>query len=60
MTSTSAKSKALSKVRSLTTHCKKPPKVMVEPTATLGPSAPHLFFELESAKCPCIGNGETA
>ena len=50
MTSTSAKSKALSKVRSLTTRCKKPPNVMVDPTATFGPSAPHLFLELESAK----------
>ena len=40
------------------TCCKNPSMVMVDPTTTLGPSFPHHFFELLSAKCALIGNGE--
>ena len=59
VTSTCANSKVLSMLRSLTIRCNEPPKVIVEPTATFGPSGPHLFFELVSAKCAWIGKGVT-
>ena len=41
-----------------TTRCNRPPNVTVEPPATFGPSFPHLFLELLSAKWACIGKGE--
>jgi len=37
---------------------KVPPIVIEEPTATFGPSIPHLFFELLSANCAWTGKGE--
>ena len=43
---------------SLTTRWSEPPNVMDDPTATLGPSAPHLFLGELSAKCACTGNGD--
>ena len=58
VTSTCANWKALSIVCSLTIRCKEPPIATVEPTATFGPSGPHLFLELLSAKWACMGKGE--
>ena len=57
VTSTCVNSKVLSMLHSLTIHCNEPPKVIVDPTATFGPSGPHLFLELVSAKCAWIEKG---
>ena len=49
-TSTWAYSSLLCRVRSQKTFSSKPPKVIVDPTNTLGPSDPHLLVEEELAK----------
>jgi hypothetical protein len=50
VTSTWANWRRLSMPCSLTTRCKNPPNVIVDPTATFGPSTPHLFLEVLSVK----------
>ena len=58
VTSTCANSNVLSMLHCLMIHCNELPEVIVNPTVTFGPSAPHLFLELVSAKCAWVGKGE--
>lgn len=57
-TSTCVNCKGLSILCSLTTCCREPPKAIEDLTATLSPSAPHLFLEVLSEKSACIRKGD--
>ena len=57
-TSISASSSLLLMFHSHTTLSNKPPKVIVDPMVTFGPSGPHLFLESQLAKCAWIGKGK--